>query len=93
MSAYTAAYWIYGVGLFLSTIFFLQRVYTKCRIVGNFSAEDWILLAAFIFSVGTQAVGIGLFANHAIGIPRPELSMAQVKQFAVVSFFSLSSFL
>ena len=35
-----AGYWITGIGLVISTLFFAMRTYTKARIVRDFRAED-----------------------------------------------------
>lgn len=86
MSVYTKVYLIYGVGLFLSAIFFAQRVYTKLKILGSFVVEDWLLAGAFVLSIGTQAIGLCLFVDRVAGSHTTELLPWQRDEFAVVSW-------
>lgn len=88
MSAHTQVYTIYGVGLFLSTAFVAQRVYTKLRILGSFAVEDWLLSVAFLLSIGTQAVGLHLFVDHIAGSRRTEVYQWQREEFAIVSLLT-----
>lgn len=85
MSMPTKVALIYGVGLCLSSLFISQRIYTKFKILGSFTIEDWLLIAAFAFSIGTQAIGLHLFTDHVAGSHLDEVSQSQRREFAVVS--------
>lgn len=91
MPVYTQAYSAYAVGLFLATIFFAQRVYTKLKILGSFAVEDWLLTAAFALSIGTQAIGLRLFVDRVVGSYSTEMLQWQRDELAVVGTLFLET--
>lgn len=85
MFVHTPVYLVYGVGLLLSTLFFAQRVYTKLKVVGSVVVEDGLLAAAFVLSVGTQAIGLRMFNHGVAGTHAADLRPWQQHEFALVS--------
>lgn len=85
MFVHTPVYLVYGVGLLLSTLFFAQRVYTKLKVVGSVLVEDGLLTAAFVLSVGVQAIGLRMFNHGVAGTHAADLLPWQQREFALVS--------
>ncbi|KAI1371492.1 hypothetical protein F4677DRAFT_450316 [Hypoxylon crocopeplum] len=64
------AFWITGFELLIATTFLGQRLYTKLVLLKQIQIDDYILIFAYIGSIGAQAIllhafGIGLLGTHA----------------------------
>lgn len=55
---YHAGLWIGAVGIVLSTLFLVLRIYTKLFLTKVFGVDDWSLILAWAFAMVVQAITI-----------------------------------
>ncbi|RAK78939.1 uncharacterized protein BO72DRAFT_61788 [Aspergillus fijiensis CBS 313.89] len=67
-----------AVGLALSTVFLVIRIYTKARILRKFWWDDVFILLAWVFSVSTQAVIIYGCLDAGFAIDIWDLSVSEL---------------
>ncbi|CAG7555849.1 unnamed protein product [Fusarium equiseti] len=78
----TEAYWLYGVGNFLSLAFILQRVYVKGFLQRTFRVDDACLGIAYVFSVVLQTLIIRDFIRGVMGTHGWEMPITKFALFA-----------
>ncbi|KAJ5638743.1 hypothetical protein N7528_001133 [Penicillium herquei] len=59
---------IVGVGLSLATLFLAMRIWTRARILSKFGWDDVSIIAAWVFSIATQAVCLCGYTYGGAGI-------------------------
>ncbi|ORY68845.1 uncharacterized protein BCR38DRAFT_424486 [Pseudomassariella vexata] len=77
-------YWVAAVGNFLALLFIGQRVYTKLAVLRTFQLEDGFLVAAWITSIGTQAVLLHMFSVGVVGVHAWEISLDQYNFYSIL---------
>ncbi|KAG5805984.1 hypothetical protein H9Q74_009999 [Fusarium xylarioides] len=78
----TAAYWLYGVGNFLTVLFIAQRVYVRSFIHKTVRIEDACLGVAYVFSVVLQTLILRDFIRGIMGTHGWEMPITKFAQFA-----------
>lgn len=76
------AFWITGFELFVATAFLGQRLYTKLFIIKKLQIDDYILVLAYLGSVGAQSILLQAFRVGLLGTHAWELSVDEYNQSA-----------
>ena len=72
-----------SIGLALSTVSMVARLFARLRTVSGLREEDWIMTAALVLSYGT-AICL-LYGVPVQGVPLTALSPSEIKGFLLVS--------
>ncbi|PKX88634.1 uncharacterized protein P174DRAFT_397502 [Aspergillus novofumigatus IBT 16806] len=72
---------IVAVGLAFSTSFLIMRIYTRARIMKKFGCDDILLIMAWIFSLGTQAIILNAYAHAGLGVHIDELPVSTIQTY------------
>ncbi|KAF4825696.1 Satratoxin biosynthesis SC1 cluster protein 4 [Colletotrichum siamense] len=86
--AVPAAFWVCGVGSFLSALLMAQRLYTKAFLVGRLQLDDLFLLLAWLTSITTIALCTHMFAVGAGGVHAWEIPIEKFHIFMMDVFLA-----
>ncbi|KAL0938517.1 uncharacterized protein CTRU02_205127 [Colletotrichum truncatum] len=87
------AFWVAGVGAFLSLLLMAQRLYTKAFLVGRLQWDDAFLIVAWLASIATITLGIHMFARGAAGVHIWEMPMERYHIFVVDIFLAATIYI